>query len=159
MNITVMLFSMAIIGASSLLVELVIMNTSTSAESECEEIPTSLPVPQLHNQYNTCANKGGEEYTITYNFNAEELEDSVDFYSNRFTPIDWLVLNNTKNELWNTLQVKKGNIHYNIKYKFQIHNSQTPSIAKLKQLKLLHALQGKTGTKLIWKARKAQTSN
>jgi len=155
-NTRAILFSIVLIVTCSFLLKISIPDTVFSSDNMCEEIPTSLPLPQLHGQYHTCANKDEEEYIITYSYKGNELESSVDFYLNTYIPIDWQVINRTKTEQWNFLQVKKGSASYRISYQFQTHNTQATSLPRFKQLKLLNALKGKGGTKLIWKVHKTQ---
>jgi exosortase A len=155
-NTTAVVLTVVLIGACSFLLKLSVPNTVMFSDNMCEKIPASLPLPQLHNQYHACSNKNKEEYIITYSYRANELENSVDFYLNTFTPIDWQVINRTTIEHWNRLQVKQEDANYNIDYQFQTNDNQTTSLPRLKQLKLLNALQGKGGTKLIWKVNKIQ---
>lgn len=155
-NATVILVPILLIIANFYFTSSAIISADIESNTKCDEFPASVPTPQLHSQHYICVNKNKEEYIITYSFQAKELDESVDFYLNEFTPQHWEIINRSKSEQWNFLHVQKGSLDYSVSYAFQSSIKKTPSLSKFKQLKLLNALQGESGSKLIWKVRKIQ---
>jgi exosortase A len=151
-NATTVIFSALLVLVISDFVKKAIPSVAFSKNNVCHEITTSIPLPQLHNQYQVCQNKtNDQELIITYSFDSKGLEDSVDFYLNEFIPENWEVLKSNETVNWNYMHVIKNGNSYDIAYKFQAHMFETASLTKLKKVKLVNALQGKSGTKLIWK--------
>lgn len=151
-NTTAIIFSALLVLVISDFVKKAIPSVAFSKNNICHEITTSIPLPQLHNQYQVCQNKiNDQEFIITYSFDSKGLENSVDFYLNEFIPENWQVLKSNETVNWNYMQVIKNGSSYDIAYKFQAHMFETVSLTKLKKVKLVNALLGKSGTKLIWK--------
>jgi exosortase/archaeosortase family protein len=141
---------LVLVIASSFFAKNIMSSKPINDISHCETVPLSIPLPALHNQYDVCAIIDGSKITLIYTYHAQELEDSVDFYLNEFTPKDWNVINKEQTPFWNTLKVQKRNVHYDIAYQFQAHHAKTSNLILLKRLKLKNSIRGLTGTKLIW---------
>ena len=124
--------------------------TAPSAK-ECDVIPTDIPLPTLYNLSYSCATKTNEQIEIKYFYDGSNLEGSLHFYMNSFTPINWKIEDSNELNNWQELTVSKGNAKYIIEYQFNIGTTNTAKKENLKKLKFFEMLKGHSHSTLIWR--------
>jgi len=143
--------SLVIILACSSAVQSALFTDNSIVNSQCDDIPEASPFPQLHNISSRCAQIDGDQITVNYHFDAKDLNSSVDFYLNVYTPESWEVISHEQTPQWNILQIQKGDMYATISYKFLAVARETTNLTELKTFKLSNAFKSKRGTSLIWR--------
>lgn len=119
--------------------------------NKCKKILNDLPLPILYNLSYSCMTKKDDEIEITYFYDGSNLEGSMHFYMNAFTPLNWKVEYNGEANNWQKLTAYKENLGYEIKYQFKIGTRSTTNEKHLKQLRLSEMVQGNNHSALTWK--------
>ena len=150
-----LIFALAILIITSPIMVKSIGSVSKSYDTvNCLNNVPLLPLPQISSPHSLCVQPDEEGFTARYLFKGEELGDSVDYFANKFTPVNLTTHQPFISDGWNELTVEHTKGSFRINYIFKSGQDETFSLRQLKKLKILNAFNGVRSTELIWKVHK-----
>ncbi len=150
-NGKIILFSLfSLLISSPVLLGVALPNIESNILSNCQQAEFNHPEPVLISKHLRCVSENGGKTHYRYIFVGNKLGESVDYYENKFIPINFTVEKNDKLDNWQTLIVSDNNMRYRIRYQFVSGSYSTNRLSELKIFKLKNALSGIRATELRW---------
>lgn len=129
-----------------------VSNDQNSYTSNCDNLSSTIAQPELAVPPTSCYYTYADGHNIIYKYAGANIESSVDYYLNNFTPKNWQVIHRSQEQSVNILLVSQNNNNCKkITYSFTSGNTSTHDLTVLKQLKLINAFTGQSETALHWK--------
>jgi|TARA_R110002060_G_scaffold29186_2_gene39436 exosortase len=129
-----------------------VSNEKKSYTSNCDNLSSAIAQPELAVPPTSCHYTYTDGHNIIYKYAGANIESSVDYYLNNFTPTNWQVIHRSQEQSVNILLVSQNNNNCKkITYSFTSGNTSTHDLAVLKKLKLINAFTGQSETTLHWK--------